>query len=102
MGGAEFRRTSRFVRWDDEKNIWLKKERGVGFEEIVAAIDSGNLLADLRHHKEDRYPDQRIFIVSLNHYVYVVPYVEENNVCFLKTLYPDRNMTRKYLQESEQ
>lgn len=102
MGDAEFRRTSRFVRWDDEKNIWLKKERGVGFEEIVAAIDSGNLLADLRHHKEDRYPDQRIFIVSLNHYVYVVPYVEENNVCFLKTLYPDRNMTRKYLRESEQ
>lgn len=74
----------------------------MGFEEIVAAIDSGNLLGDLRHHKEDRYPNQRIFIVSLNHYVYVVPYVEEDNVYFLKTLHPDRNMTRKYLRESEQ
>lgn len=101
MGGAKLRRAPRFVRWDDEKNIWLKKERGVGFEEIVAAIDSGSLLDDLKHHKEGRYPGQRIFIVSLNHYAYVIPYVEENNVCFLKTIHPDRNMTRQYLRESE-
>lgn len=91
----------RDVRWSAEKNIQLQKERNVNFEQIVAAIATGNLLDDLKHPDWERYPRQRWFVVSLNQYAYIVPYVEENDIYFLKTIYPSRKMTRRYLRQAE-
>ena len=89
--------------WDERKNILLKQTRGIGFEEIEEAILKGDILANLRHPNEKRYPRQRIFVVALNGYAYSVPYViEEENTYFLKTVYPNRAMTKKYLRQAEE
>ena len=91
----------RRFRWDYGKNIVLQRTRGIGFEEIVAAIEAGGLLDTVKHHDLRRYPRQQLLIVALHDYAYVVPYVEEEDgTYFLKTVYPSRNMTEKYLQKS--
>ena len=89
-------------RWNNEKNIRLKKERGVSFEEIVEAVEEDHLLDDLIHHNLQLHPNQRLFIVSLREYVYVVPYIEETNAYFLKTIYPDSDMKKRYLRQGEE
>lgn len=90
-------------RWDEGKNILLKQTRGIGFEEIEEAILKGDILANLRHPNEKRYPRQRIFVVALNGYAYSVPYIiEEENTYFLKTVYPNRAMTKRYLRQAEE
>ena len=92
----------RAVRWNAEKNIQLQEERNVSFEKIVAAIAAGNLLDDLKHPNWERYPRQRQFVVSFNGYAYVVPYVEENNAYFLKTIYRSRDMTKRYIRRTKE
>jgi len=84
-------------RWSHEKNDALKAERQVSFEEIVLAIEANGLLDNLRHPNLAKYPNQSVFVVALDGYVYLVPYVEEPNGFFLKTVIPSRKATRDYL-----
>ena len=85
------------IRWNPEKNEQLRIKRGVSFDMIVEAIERGNLLDDIPHPNQELYPNQRILIVKLANYVYEVPYVESNSEKFLKTLFPSRKATKKYL-----
>ncbi len=84
-------------RWNHEKNETLKKERSISFEEIVLAIESGGLLDELKHPNKDKYPNQLVFVVGLDGYAYLVPYVEEIQYFFLKTVIPSRKATKNYL-----
>lgn len=88
-----------YFDWDEEKNKKLKEERGVGFEDVVIAIDGGNLLDVLKHHNLKKYPNQQIYVVKIEDYVYLVPFVKGPEKQFLKTIYPSRKMTKKYLIE---
>ncbi len=83
--------------WSDEKNEWLKRERGVAFEDIVYHITHGGLLDTIMNPNDKRYPDQRIFIVEVDGYACMVPLVEDEHVIFLKTIIPSRKMTKHYL-----
>jgi hypothetical protein len=83
--------------WNDEKNEILKKERGLSFEEIVFHITHGGLLDIIQHTNQDKYPNQKVFIVNVEGYVCLVPFVEDDDIIFLKTIFPSRKMTRKYL-----
>ncbi len=83
--------------WSDEKNEGLKQERGVGFEEIVFHITLGGLLDTIEHPNQKKYLGQRIFIVNVENYACLVPFVETDEIVFLKTIIPSRKMTRKYL-----
>lgn len=85
------------VYWNETKNRQLMAERGIVFEEVVRAIESGDLLAILDHPNPERYPGQRIFIVKIREYAYMVPYVEDETEIFLKTIIPSRKMKKKYL-----
>ena len=85
-------------RWNHEKNETLKKERSISFEEIVLAIESGGLLDELKHPNKDKYPNQLVFVVGLDGYAYLVPYVEESEYYFLKTVIPSRKATKNYLE----
>ena len=89
----------KYYDWDLEKNEELKTERKVMFEDVVFAITHGALLDTIEHPNKNRYPNQRIFIVDINDYVYLVPFVEDENIIFLKTIIPSRKMTKKYLGE---
>lgn len=83
--------------WNGDKNKQLKAERNVSFEEIGQAIRSGGLLDIVKHPNQERYPNQQIFIVYFNDYVYVVPFVESEQEVFLKTIIPSRKMKKQYL-----
>lgn len=87
-------------RWNHDKNEVLKKDRGISFEEIVLAIEADGLLDELQHPNPEKYPNQSILVVALEGYAYLVPYVEERDYYFLKTVIPSRKATRDYLPRS--
>ena len=84
-------------RWGAEKNEQLKLERGVSFEQIVVAIETGGLMDILEHSNQAKYPRQRLLVVASDGYAYLVPFVEEADHFFLKTVIPSRKATRDYL-----
>ena len=88
-----------FYNWNAEKNEELIEERGVSFEEIVFYIENGGLLDEIAHPNAQDYAHQRIFVVAVENYVHLVPYVENDGEYFLKTIIPSRKFTKIYLGE---
>ncbi len=84
------------IEWNIEKNNILKKTRNISFEDIEFAIANGGLVDVIYHHNQKKYPDQKIFIVRLNSYIYYVPFVENKEKIFLKTIIPSRKYNKKY------
>lgn len=84
--------------WSASKNDWLKQQRGVCFEQVVVAIESGGLLDLLAHANPEKYPGQRVMVVAFGGYAYLVPLVEGDVHYFLKTIIPSRKATRDYLK----
>ena len=80
----------------------MKAERGVSFEGIVVAIEAGGLLDVLAHPNQAKYPKQRILVVALRSYVYLVPFVAEDAYFSLKTIIPSRKATRDYLNSGKE
>jgi uncharacterized DUF497 family protein len=87
--------------WDAEKNELLKSERGISFEEVVFQIENGGLIAVIAHPNQLNYAHQKVFLVEIEKYVYVVPFVESDDEIFLKTAMPSRKMTRRYIRNEE-
>jgi hypothetical protein len=87
----------KLLRWNKSKNDFLRSERGVSFEEVEMAIEQGNLLDIVAHPNRTKYPNQKIFVVRLLDYVYLVPFVEDQSSFFLKTIIPSRKATKQYL-----
>lgn len=83
--------------FNKEKNEILKKGRGVSFEDIIIAINSGNLVDKVKHKNREKYPNQMMLFVNFQNYIYVVPCIENEDIVFLKTIFPDRVATKKYL-----
>lgn len=86
--------------WNADKNQQLIADRGISFEEVIFFIQEGHLLDDLKHPNEKKYPRQRIFIVDIDDYAYLIPYVEDREVIFLKTIIPSRMATKRYIGDS--
>lgn len=86
----------KIYNWNADKNEQLIVERGISFEEIVFYIENNGLLDDIAHPNSQDYSHQRIFIVAVESYVYLVPYVENKDELFLKTIIPSRKFTRIY------
>ena len=86
------------IDWDEKKNEWLKKERGISFEDVELAILENRVLDILEHPNKEKYPNQKLLIIEIENYAYVVPYIENNNEIFFKTIFPSRKYTRKYLK----
>ena len=83
--------------WDDEKSRKLAKERGVCFEDVVVLIEQGFVLAIIDHPNAAKYPNQKMYIINVNGYVHVVPFVENGQTVYLKTIFPSRKLTKFYL-----
>ena len=99
------RHTSRYTcvvkpfRWAPEKNAELLAGRGISFEQVVVAVEGGGLLDVLAHPNPKRYSNQRVMVVTWDEYVYLVPFVEQDDHYFLKTVIPSRKATRDYLNQ---
>lgn len=87
----------KLFEWDNDKNEKIKKDRGLSFEEIVFYISNDFVLDIVSHSNIRKYPNQRMFIVNVDNYAYLVPFVE-TEVIFLKTIIPSRKATKKYLR----
>ncbi|MDF5719740.1 MAG: BrnT family toxin [Rhizonema sp. PD37] len=87
----------KIIRWDLKKNEKLRSERGVSFEAVLAALETGNLLDDYIHPNQGKYPNQRLLVVQIEGYAYLIPYVETESELFLKTIIPSRKATKQYL-----
>jgi hypothetical protein len=85
------------MRWSAEKNLSLKAERGVSFEEVLSAISQGGLLRVMDHPNRRKYSHQKILVVRIREYAYLVPYVESDSEIFLKSIMPSRKATRQFL-----
>lgn len=92
----------KYIRWDDDKNEWLKRHRIVCFEQIVALIEQSAVLEIVDHPNQEKYPGQKIAIVEIEGYAYLVPYEQRGDEIDLKTIIPSRKATKKYLGESHE
>lgn len=90
-------RVSKYYDWNEQKNQLFREERGVSFEEVVLALESNQRLATIQHPNQDRYPNQQTFVVVIERYVYLAPFIEDEVKVFLKTIIPSRKATREYL-----
>jgi uncharacterized DUF497 family protein len=87
--------------WDEDKNQQLKANRAVCFEDVFIAISEERLLDILPHPNPAKYPNQKLFIVQIRDYVYYVPFVEDEEIIFLKNIIPSRKYQKKYLKGSQ-
>jgi len=86
----------KIYNWNAEKNELLIVDRGISFEEVIFYIENDGLLDEIAHPNNKDYSHQRIFVVAVGDYVYLVPYVESNDEIFLKTIIPSRKFTKIY------
>jgi uncharacterized DUF497 family protein len=86
----------RTIRWNLEKNKILKQERSICFDDVLIAIEEDKLLAIEAHPNKEQYPHQRILIVNIQGYIHIVPFVEDKQGIFLKTVFPSRTYHNKY------
>lgn len=87
--------------WNSEKNEQLKAERGVSFEEVVLSIQLGYEIDIFEHPNQIRYPGQKVSVVLIEGYAYLVPFVESEKEIFLKTIIPSRKATKRYLGDED-
>jgi uncharacterized DUF497 family protein len=90
-------RSMKTFRWNAEKNKHLFETRGISFDEIVQKIESGARYLETDHPNPQRYPNQKIIVVEIDAYMFLVPCVITGNEYFLKTIIPSRKATKKYL-----
>ncbi len=91
----------KIFRWNIEKNELLKNARGVCFEQVVILMEKENVHDTIEHPNQNKYPGQKIAIVMIDNYYYLVPYVQNNNEIFLKTIIPGRKATNKYMRSKK-
>ncbi len=87
---------SKLITWNEEKNQILKMQRKIGFEQILEKIESREIAGRKVHPNKEKYPNQQIFIIKIDDYIYYVPFVENSDEIFLKTIIPSRKLTKKY------
>ncbi len=90
--------------WSEEKNRQLKKQRSISFEEIVLCIQEGRIVKVLEHPNRHKYPNQQLYLIDYRKQIYVVPFVtkKDEEVIFLKTIYPSRHYTKKYMERKSE
>ena len=84
------------ISWNPRKNAILKANRGVSFEDVVFHILAGDVIDTVDHPNQARYPGQKIHVVAIEDYLYLVPFVESDDEVFLKTVIPSRKATKSY------
>jgi len=87
----------KYFDWNSQKNEKLREERDIGFEECLLAIEQGKILDILEHKNKKKYPNQKIFVLEISGYAYLVLFVEDKDKVFLKTIIPSRKATKEYL-----
>lgn len=88
--------------FDANKNEWLKKERAISFEEIILLINEEGLVDILDHPNQKKYPGQKIYVVDVDGYAYLIPFEIDDESIYLKTIYPSRKATKEYIKKGDE
>lgn len=88
------------IKWDANKNLLLKDERGISFEDVIFYIENEKIIDVITHPNKSKYPNQKIFVIQINDYMYLIPFVENDHEIFLKTIIPSRKASKKYEGEN--
>ena len=91
----------KYFSWNAEKNEILKEERQISFEDVVFYIAQGFLLDIVEHPNQEKYKGQKTFVVQIDDYAYLIPFIEDEHEIFLKTIIPSRKATKRYLKGDE-
>ena len=90
----------KIYEFSSEKNYQLINERGISFEEIISALENDKLLDVVEHHNKEKYPNQDIYVLEIDSYVYLVPFIKKDHqTVFLKTIFPSRKFNKQYFRE---
>lgn len=87
----------KYLDWNEDKNQELRAERDVSFEDVVVAVEEGKIFEIVEHSNQKKHPNQRILIIEINSYAYLIPFVEDESKIFFKTIIPSRKATKKYI-----
>ena len=87
--------------WNPDKNNWLKKNRNISFEQIIFHLSQGDIWMIADHLNQEKFPNQRIYFVVVENYIYLVPHIVKKDFIFLKTIIPSRKATKTFLKEKE-
>lgn len=88
--------------WNEEKNNLLKNERNICFEEIIIALENKQIINVYKHPNFEKYPNQKIYEILIDEYIYLVPFVENDTELFLKTIIPSRKATKSYINKGRE
>lgn len=91
----------KYFDWDREKNQKIKQERNVSFEDVIIALNEERVLCRGDHPNQKKYPGQKIVVIEIRNYAYIVPFVENDEKIFFKTIIPNRKATKKYLRKEK-
>ncbi len=83
-------------QWDQKKNLFLRLTRGVGFEEVIEAVKKGKLLDIIENPNQEKYPRQGMYVIKIQGYAYIAPFVIQGPIVRLITVYPSRKVSKQY------
>ena len=66
----------KYLNWNADKNEILKRERGISFEEIAYLIESWQVIGI---EENPGRPDQKMYVLEIESYAIIVPYVENDS-----------------------
>ncbi len=84
------------IRWNEEKNQLLLIQRKLSFDMVLEKIEKQEILSRRTHPDKEKYPHQFIFVVELEGYICYVPFVENEEEIFLKTIIPSRKLHKEF------
>ena len=93
-----YNKSMKVINWNNEKNELLKLERNISFEMVALQFVQDKVLEIVKHPNKEKYSDQKMAVLNINNYIYLVPFVENSKEIFLKTIIPSRKATKKYLR----
>lgn len=88
-------------KWNEDKNSILKSTRGYSFNDVLEAMRKEGVVDNYKHPNKEKYPDQYIYVVSLDGYIHYVPYVIDGDDIFLKNIIPSRKLNKLYGENNE-
>jgi len=88
----------RYFNWNSEKNEILKRTRNISFEDVLYYLENGLIIDIIEYPNQKKYKGQKIFVLYIGGYIYLIPFIENEDEYFLKTIIPSRKDTKKYLK----
>jgi len=86
-------------KWNEDKNSILKSTRGISFNDVIEILSNNGIIDNYKHPQSDKYPNQFIYVISINDYIHYVPYVIDTDYIFLKNIIPSRKLNKIYKKD---